>query len=278
VRILYGVGAHVAFGDIDAAACEELVKELTSSGSSSGGTLITQKIDVRSYEDNLKLFQAAYAKYGRVDHALSIAGVTEGQNWFEPSLDLESVQNKPSTAVLDINLLGALYFARIAAVYLRQGQKSDSIRDKSLLLTGSLASFKEHAGLFVYQPAKHGVMGLFRSIRKNLDTVHGIRVNIVCPSLISTGMASKIQHVWVEKGLPINSADQVAQYMATLTAQSKFEGARQTSLAVYVEGGKGWEFESELDKLDSQWMGEEMARNCADIIKALGIGDGWADK
>jgi NAD(P)-dependent dehydrogenase (short-subunit alcohol dehydrogenase family) len=145
-------------------------------------------------------------------------------------------------------------------------------------LTGSIASFKEQAGLFVYQPAKHGVMGLFRSIRRNLNTLYCIRVNIMCPSLISTGMASKIQHVWEEKGLPINSAKQIADYIATLTALPQHDGKNQNALAVYVEGGVGWEFESELDRLDNQWLSEEMSISCKKIDEALGVGDGWVDK
>lgn len=247
--------------------------KLRNDVSSTSGTLHFRKVDVRSYSDNLGLFQDAFATHGRVDHALSFAGVTEGQNWFAPELDLESIKEAPNTAVLDINLLGACYFARIAAVYLRQGENRG---DKSLLLTGSLAAFKEQAGLFIYQPSKHGVMGLFRSTRKNLFSVHGIRVNILCPSLISTAMASKVQHIWEEKGLPINTADEVGNYAITLTASKyRADGGDQTGLAVYVEGGKGWELESELERLDVEWMGAEMAKNCEAINDALGVGAGW---
>ncbi|KAH7244878.1 putative 3-hydroxyacyl-CoA dehydrogenase [Fusarium solani] len=273
VKTLYSVGAHVVFGDIDEPSCHQLAEHLAKEKPTSTGSLRFRRVDVRDYGDNLALFQDALTTHGRVDHALSIAGVTEGQNWFTPELDLESVAQPPSTAVVDINLLGALYFARIAAVYLRQGQDGG---DKSLLLTGSLAAFKEQAGLFVYQPSKHGVMGLFRSTRKNLYSLHGIRVNILCPSLISSGMSSRIQHVWEGKGLPINTADEVSDYAVTLTAsRSQADGSDQTGLAVYVEGGKGWEFESELERLDKQWMGAKMAQNCEAINEALGVGAGW---
>lgn len=254
-------------------ASTELVESLKTTSPESTGTVAFRRVDVRSYEDNLHLFQAAFDQHGRVDHALSVAGVTEGQNWFDPSLDLESVKQPPSTSVLDINLLGALYFARIATVYLRQGGKC---RDKSLLLTGSLAAFKEQAGLFVYSPSKHGVMGLFRSTRKNLHSLHSIRVNILCPSLISTGMASRVEHIWKERGLPINKAAEVSDYAINMAASPNLkDGTLQTGLAVYVEGGKGWEMESDLERLDSEWMGAEMAQNFVAINRALGVGAGW---
>lgn len=230
-----------------------------------------------SYADNLALFQDAFTKHGIIHHALSIAGVTEGQNWFDPNLTIESVQQQdPSASVLEVNLLGALYFARIATVYLRQGGNTG---DKSLLLLGSLASFKDQAGLCVYSASKHGVMGLYRATRKILFHQHGIRVNILCPSLISTGMSSRVKHIWEERGLPINTAEEVGDYAITITASpTQPDGKPQTGLAVYVEGGEGWEIESELDRLDEQWMGEKMARSCVRINEALGVGDSWAVK
>ena len=55
---------------------------------------------------------------------------------------------------LDVNLLGVLYFSRIACVYLRQNRKEGE--DKSLLLVSSLAGFKESPGLFLYQVRDYG--------------------------------------------------------------------------------------------------------------------------
>ena len=125
------------------------------------------KVDVSKYEDNLKLFKTAFEMYGRVDHAMSIAGIVEQGNWFDPKLGIEDVgkvslplgfegvvkglmrNQVPTKVVLDVNLLGVLYFARIAAVYLRQNRKEGE--DKSLLLLSSVAGFKETPGLFVYQ-------------------------------------------------------------------------------------------------------------------------------
>ena len=274
VRALYVAGAHVVFGDTDVSGSEKLINALTDIKPSTVGTVDFLKTDVTVYQDNVSLFQQAFAKHGCVDHALSIAGVTEGQNWFDPSLNLESVRLAPSTAVVDINLIGALYFARVAAVYLREGNTAG--RDKSLLLTGSLASFKAQAGLYIYQAAKHGVLGLFRSTRKSLHQLHGIRVNILMPGLIDTGMSSRILHIWKNARLPVNTAEEVASFALSLTRTKQLScDSPSSGLAVYVEGGKGWELESDLDRLDSQWMGEEMAENCAKINEALGIGSGW---
>ncbi|KAI1616814.1 putative 3-hydroxyacyl-CoA dehydrogenase [Exophiala viscosa] len=273
IRYLYGVGAHVFFGDIDDKACQTLVDDLKA-GKTSSTSLQYIPLDVRKYEDNLALFKLAYEKHGRIDHAFSIAGVTERQNWFEASLDLKTVETPPSTLVLDVNLTGLCYFARIATVYLRQGN-DDHSQDKSICLLGSIASFKEQAGLFIYQPSKHGVIGLMRSTRKLLYHEYGIRINTICPSLINTGMASHIHSLWLGKGLPVNEADEVAQYVLTLTSIPQSPFGNMTGLAVYVEGGKGWEFENDLYRTDSDWLGEENSKNTARIDEALGIGLSW---
>ena len=59
------------------------------------------------------------------------------------------MKKPPPLTSLDVNLKGVLYFARVAAVYLRQNRQAGE--DRSLLLLSSVAGFKESPGLFVYQ-------------------------------------------------------------------------------------------------------------------------------
>lgn len=113
------MGAHVIFGDINEAACQTLISNVQQENPASTGSLQSFRVDVRKYEDNLAFFQTAFEDHGRIDHAFPITGVTEGDNRFHDSLKMGIIQTPPSTPVLDINLLGALYFTRIAAVYLR---------------------------------------------------------------------------------------------------------------------------------------------------------------
>ena len=128
--------------------------------------------DVTSYADNLALFDAAYQACGRVDHAIANAGLGEQGQMFDPTLTLESVKEEPtkSLKVVEVNLKGVLYFARIASVYLRQpprrAESNEGCVDKSLTLVSSVARFREDPGLYVYTASKHGVLGLVRSLRR----------------------------------------------------------------------------------------------------------------
>lgn len=168
VRQAHAAGAHVFFGDVLDDAGAALARELTtntSSASSNGPTVHYQHCDVTSYSSTLSLFDAAYKAFGRVDHAIANAGIGEQGNIFDEGLTLESVREAPekAMAVVDVNLKGEIYFARIASVYLRQGEGG---RDKSLTLVSSVAGFREDPGLFVYVPSKHGVLGLMRVLRE----------------------------------------------------------------------------------------------------------------
>lgn len=107
------------------------------------------KIDVSKYADNIRLFKTALEKHGRVDHAIACAGIIERGKWFDPELTVESVEKPESDKVIEINLLGVLYFARIAVVYLRHANKAGE--DKSLTLVSSAAGFRDSPGLFLYQ-------------------------------------------------------------------------------------------------------------------------------
>ena len=50
------------------------------------------KTDVTDYDSVLNLFAVAWKKYGRVDIAISNAGIQEIGNWFDPGLNIESLK------------------------------------------------------------------------------------------------------------------------------------------------------------------------------------------
>jgi NAD(P)-dependent dehydrogenase (short-subunit alcohol dehydrogenase family) len=169
VRLLHSAGAHVFFSDILSSPGEALEKELNASSPSNPVKFV--HTDVSSYPSNLSLFETAYKAHGRIDHAIANAGLGEQGNIFDPELTLEGVREEPAKAekVLDVNLKGVVYFARIAYVYLRQqdpnAEAAEKV-DKSLTMVSSVAGFREDPGLYVYTASKHGVLGLMRSLRR----------------------------------------------------------------------------------------------------------------
>lgn len=263
-------GAYVCFGDVAENAGYQIAQSMCSSGSSSSPRAVFQHTDVTSYQSVLGLFDLALKTYGRIDHVVACAGIMEIGNLFDPALTLETVRETPTTKVLDVNLTGCLYVARIASVYLRQNRPENA--DRSITLISSVAGFKESPGMFVYQASKHGVLGLMRSLRLYLSSpTHHIRVNAICPWMTTTAMVKGVQEAWMKAKLPCNTPADVAYIIAGVLADSALNGK-----SMYVEGGRAWEIEANIDRLEPQWLGEEQSRSLAQGQAVLGSGMDWA--
>ncbi|KAL4937815.1 hypothetical protein BDV06DRAFT_226602 [Aspergillus oleicola] len=265
-------GAFVCFGDLAIEAGEALAEKVCESdGSSSPPRAVFIRTDVSRYDSVLGLFDKAMEAYGRIDHAIAGAGITEIGNVFDPGLDMNSVRQPPMTKVMDVNLNGCLYVARIASVYLRKN-RPDPSSDRSIILVSSIAGFKESPGLFIYQASKHGVLGLMRSLRLYLPPVHGIRINAICPWMTTTAMVKGVQDGWFRAGLPVNSPMDVAVVMGKVLGDKGLNGT-----AMYVEGGRAWEIEGRIDELEPLWLGEQCSRSLAKGQEVLGSGSGWTE-
>jgi NAD(P)-dependent dehydrogenase (short-subunit alcohol dehydrogenase family) len=166
-----------------------------------------------------------------------------------------------------VNLTGSLYFARIAAVYLKEGAKP--AEDKSLVLLSSTAGFKETPGLFAYTASKHGVLGLLRSARPYLPKTHNIRVNAICPWMTDTVMVDGIRDNWVKEGLPVNQPEDVARVILEVA------GDGGNGKAVFVEGGRGWDIEEGINRTEEVWLGRDVSRTLARGQEVLGDGTDW---
>jgi NAD(P)-dependent dehydrogenase (short-subunit alcohol dehydrogenase family) len=180
---------------------------------------------------------------------------------------------KPQTKTLDVNLTGTVYFAHIAATYLKAASKPTG--PKSLILVSSTAGFKETPGLFTYSASKHGVVGLVRSLRLSLPKTHNINVNAICPWMTDTVMVDGIRENWVRERLPVNSPESVGRIMLELAVGKDGEDKEWNGRAVFVEGGRGWDIEEGIDKTEEQWLGKEVAERLNRGQDVLGDGTDW---
>ncbi|KAF2217799.1 hypothetical protein CERZMDRAFT_92446 [Cercospora zeae-maydis SCOH1-5] len=247
VKLLTKHEAFIVMGDVNVEAATQLLEHLSQN-------LTFVRTDVSDYSQIYTLCEQAFQKYGRIDHAISCAGIFEQGNWFDAVLDIESVKQPGSTKVLDVNLLGTLHFARIASVFLREGERASG-SNTSLTLLSSVNAFRDSPGLFLYQMSKHAVQGLLRSTRKTLLERDGIRVNAVCPGVTDTAMTTGIIGAFKDNNLFWQPPESVAKIILGLVTNKAVAGK-----AVYVEGGDGWEFEDSLYAAQPQWLGEEAAR------------------
>ncbi|KAH6695352.1 hypothetical protein F5X68DRAFT_243911 [Plectosphaerella plurivora] len=249
---------------------------------SSSETGMNLGLDVRDYSAQLELFDTAYQRHGRVDVAVSCAAVTEPNGWFGPEhLDLETVKIEPEPIynTININLISVVSFCRIALAYMKHDRKADHLNEsqasfsKSIVLVSSIAGLLESPGLFAYGSAKHGVVGLMRSLRQWAPAKYGVRVNTICPWATDTQLMDQVRAKWVEEGLPINTTEQVGKMILQCASDRELNGR-----AILVSGGRGFDTEEGLDRTLPQWMGQGLSQDFYRGQEAIGLGDDWSSK
>ncbi|KAL4778976.1 hypothetical protein BJX76DRAFT_362227 [Aspergillus varians] len=262
-------GAYVTIGDIDDSRGEQVALKCIESWPVYSDPALPPKppratfktTDVTNYQAVLDLFDQTFKKYNRIDHVVVTAGSTQTEDsWFGHSLNLNELRKAPSRADIDVNLVGTLYVTRVASVYLRHNRGPGV--DRSILLFSCAAGFKETPVVSVYQAAKHGVQGLMRSLRANLNSPyrHSIRINTICPWMTETKnpFSNGVEARWTKEGLPLSTADDVAKVSAGVLCDDSLHGT-----SMYVAGTRAWEIENNIDRLESQWLGEEPSQMLA---------------
>jgi len=172
-------GAIVIIGDIDTTQGKAFVEELRKETANPSHQFI--RCDVTDWQSQVDLFRTAVelSPHGRIDQVVANAGVQElGTKLDQPQNLDKDEPPKPQWTTIDVNLIGVLYTVHLAMFWLPRNPApaSDAQPDRHLLLIGSVASLVPFAGHIQYSIAKHGVLGLFRSLRAT-SWKDGIRVN-----------------------------------------------------------------------------------------------------
>lgn len=189
-------GATIIMGDINVEKGTALCRDVNK-GLKGGNKVHFVYCDVTNWQSQVNLFKEAIklSPHGGIDTVVANAGIAgrdpimEGQN-----LDVADPP-PPQFKIMDVNCTGVLYTTHLAYFWLQKnpGSKPCSIdsdpatrvRDRHLLLLGSIASLAPIAVQPQYGAAKHAVLGLFRSLRGS-SVVQGIRINLLCPYFIDT--------------------------------------------------------------------------------------------
>lgn len=159
---------------------------------------------------------------------------------------LANVSQPPSTTVIDVNLLGCLYITRIASVYLRHDRLPNTDRSIALgcLLHSWLKRVSQRSHISSLE-TWHNRTDAFPAAISPLRYVHNIRINTICPYMTVTSMVGVLRELWVEAKLPINTPMDVAKATAAVCVDSELHGK-----SVCVEGGRAWEVETDIEKLE----------------------------
>jgi NAD(P)-dependent dehydrogenase (short-subunit alcohol dehydrogenase family) len=207
-------------------AGQALVSELRSLGAEAEFI----QADVRKEDDVRRLVDRTVERFGRLDVAVNNAG-TEGRPGAITDQTAESY-----AATFDTNVLGVLLSMK-HEVRVMQGQGSGSIINIS-----STYGHEGAAGASVYVGSKHAVEGITKSVA--LETVKsGIRVNVVAPGPIDTGMLTRFTGTPENKAaltttVPMDRLGRSEEVANAIVFVASDEASFITGHVLNVDGGK----------------------------------------
>jgi NAD(P)-dependent dehydrogenase (short-subunit alcohol dehydrogenase family) len=205
---------------------QDLAAELASLGAEA----IFVRSDVRSEDDVRDLVDRTVARFGRLDAAINCAG-TEGKPGPVTEQTAESY-----AATFDTNVLGTLLSMK-HELRVMLPQHSGSIINVS-----STYGHTGAAGASVYAASKHAVEGLTKSAALEA-AASGVRVNIVSPGPIETGMLNRFTGTAERKAslaatVPLSRVGRPEEVATTITFLASDKASFITGASYFVDGGK----------------------------------------
>ena len=190
--------------------------------------LATVACDVRDAASVDEAFAKVEADQGPVEVLVANAGVTKDQL-------LALLSEDAFTTVIDTNLTGAYRVAKRAVRPMMR------LRHGRLIFISSVVGLSGSAGQANYASAKAGLVGLARSLARELAS-RNITSNVVAPGFVDTDMTAALseeQKAEILNRVPLGriaSADEIAATVAFLASDN---ADYITGAVIPVDGGLG---------------------------------------
>ncbi|EPE32129.1 NAD(P)-binding Rossmann-fold containing protein [Glarea lozoyensis ATCC 20868] len=243
-------GANVIIGDVNDARGNEIVAEVRKTTGNKHLHYI--HCNVANWQSQVSFFRQSVklSPTGGIDAVVANAGISDGAPFFYEVPDYDAVEEPPAPVYkcFEVNLVGVMYTSQLALHYLSKNPKSaipntsltpaPNTRDRHLLLLGSIASLGPIPGQVQYCVSKHGVLGLFRSLRSTAF-VNGVRVNILLPYFIDTPILPAVGRL-VLAGSGMGKPEDVIDAGTRLMADTRIVG-RSLAIGPKVRIDDDWQ-------------------------------------
>ena len=197
-------GASVAIADLNADAAKAAAADLTKLGP---GKAIGLAMDVASEAQVNDGVAKVVQQWGGVDILVSNAGIQIVHR-------IEDFPYEEWKKLIAIHLDGAFLTAKACLPHMYK-QKSGSI-----IFMGSVHSKESSPLKSAYVAAKHGILGLARTLAKE-GGPYGVRSNVICPGFVRTPLVEK-QIPEQARDLKISEEDVVKKVMLGNTVDQQF--------------------------------------------------------
>ena len=201
-------GADVAFTDL---AINEAAHQTIADLEAYGHKVRAYASDASSFEQTEAVVAEIHKEFGRIDILVNNAGITKDglmMRMSEAQWDM----------VINVNLKSAFNFIHaVVPIMARQ-------REGSIINMSSVVGVSGNAGQCNYSASKAGMIGLAKSIAKEMGP-RGIRANCIAPGFIISDMTEKlpeeVRNEWV-KTIPLRrggTVDEVAKVAVFLGSE-----------------------------------------------------------
>ena len=168
-------GANVAFTDL---AIDDNAKATEKEIAAMGVKVKGYASNAANFEDTHKVVEEIAKDFGRIDILVNNAGITRDGLMMRMTEALWDM-------VINVNLKSAFNFIHaITPIMMRQ-------RSGSIINMASVVGVSGNAGQCNYSASKAGMIGLAKSIAKELGS-RGIRANAIAPGFIITDMTAAL--------------------------------------------------------------------------------------
>ena len=197
-------GARLALAARSASDLEKVRAEMEERGAKA----IAVPADVSDLESLRAMLKEVESALGPVDVLVNNAGV-------ENVFDFENQTPELIEQIVQINVIGPLWLTRLVL------PSMIARRSGHICNISSLAGLTPVPHNAVYATTKHGIVGMSRSLRMELEE-HGIGVSVVCPGFVEGGMFEK----WGRPALKSSGSvtmEQVADAVVKAVTENKGE-------------------------------------------------------
>ena len=205
IALTYGrESGKVVIADLNKDAAQAVADEIKKAG----GTAMAVAMDVTSEEQVNAAVAEVVAAYGGVDVLVSNAGI-------QIVHPIEEFPFADWKKMLAIHLDGAFLTTKACVPHMQKSGKGGSI-----IYMGSVHSKEASVLKSAYVTAKHGLIGLCKTVAKE-GGKYKIRANVICPGFVRTPLVEK-QIPEQAKALGISEDDVIKKVMLKETVDGEF--------------------------------------------------------
>ncbi|WP_246216090.1 SDR family NAD(P)-dependent oxidoreductase [Microvirga makkahensis] len=219
-------GADVVLVDIDTEGLQRTGEEVQKQGRKA----MPLVVDCNKLEQIVEAFKKIEADYGDVEILLN----NVGQSARERASEFWCSEPETWDFILKLNLYSTLACSRQVVPGMRERRRG------KIISIASEAAYMGSIGVADYAAAKAGVIGLTRSLARELAPFH-VNVNAICPGPIRTAAADRLP-IWEQylKETPMGFAGEPQDIANVVVFFASDQTRYITGQSLIVNGGRWW--------------------------------------